>query len=164
MGEYMPYWAPTPQYDQHFVEMMKKAENLLGGIEFDTEYIDKVVSENEELLKLDMPGFMDDSIDYDDLPSENFDEKSDSISKIDILMRKSKELLSISPSSGTAPKRLNQTHSVGQISNIIEDDLEMLESKLIAEEQSDMINMSVQSNIRQSIKPIRLGSFSLWEL
>ena len=124
--------------------MMKKAENLLSGIEFDTEYIDQVVSENEEMLKLDLPNAMDDSLDYDDLPSENFDEKSDSISKIDILMRKSKELLSISPSSGTAPKRLNQTHSVGCISNIIEDDLEVLENKLIAEENSSVTasNMS----------------------
>ena len=54
---------------------------------------------------------------------------------------------------------------MGCISNIIEDDLEVLENKLIAEENSSVTASNMSSvDIWRSINPIRLGSFSLWEL
>lgn len=94
-------------HDKKFLDMMNKAENLLSRLDFDTEFIDSVVGDNDEVIKkrnLIMKGISN--------PKPTFSKttrvdahRSRRNDRIEALLERSTEMLSISPKSGF--KKLN---------------------------------------------------------
>ena len=118
-----------------YFKVMQKAENLMNQIDFDTEYIDSIVAENDQMvIKKDKIQARLDEMTRKE--KETKDKPAKSIPKLQILLRKSTEMLSLSPRSNRFPqKRLNRTSSVLSPSKPIndEDDLFLMERSLQVE-------------------------------